>query len=196
MKDPLKSRISADAPRSLSDHVEQNIEGVVALQRREWDQASASQRRLERVSRLVGRPVYLTGILIVSAVWIGSNIASSYFGGHPFDPPPFYLLQGLMTLASLITTTIVLIAQNWQTKRELQHAHLDLQVNLLTEQKVTKLIHLMEELRRDLPMVRDRHDPQAAVMQEIADTGQVLSAIEEGGLTVQEPAQDPVGDVR
>jgi uncharacterized membrane protein len=112
-------------------------------------------------------------------------------GWMPFDPPPFSILQGLLTLVALITTTIVLIAQNRQTKLEQQHAHLDLQVNLLTEQKVTKLIHLMEELRRDLPMVRDRHDPQAAAMQRPADTAEVLSAIKEGGLR-HDLADEPV----
>jgi uncharacterized membrane protein len=76
-----------------------------------------------------------------------------------------------------------LIAQNQQATLEQQRAHLDLQVNLLTEQKVTKLIHLLEELRRDLPMVHDRHVPQAAAMQERADAGQMASAIENVGLT-------------
>jgi hypothetical protein len=32
-------------------------------------------------------------------------------------------------------------------------------------------------------MVKDRHDPQSAVLQETADTAQVLSALEDGGLT-------------
>jgi uncharacterized membrane protein len=41
-------------------------------------------------------------------------------------------------------------------------AHLDLQINLLTEQKVTKLIRLLEELRADMPGVRTRHDPAGA----------------------------------
>jgi uncharacterized membrane protein len=82
-----------------------------------------------------------------------------------------------------VTATIVLIAQNRQTRREQQHTHLDLQLSLLTEQKVTKLIHLVEELRRDLPMVKDRHDPQATVLQETADTAAVISAMDEGGLT-------------
>jgi uncharacterized membrane protein len=77
---------------------------------------------------------------------------------------------------------VVLIAQNREAKLEKQRAHLDLQVNLLTEQKVTKLIHLLEELRRDLPMVRDRHDPEAAVLQQRTDTAQVLSAIEDFGV--------------
>lgn len=177
---------------SLSDHIEQNIDSVVAFQRREWDQTSPSQRRVERMSRFIGRPTYLIGIIGFVGVWIITQIEAPNLGWRPFDPSPFPILEGLLTLIALVTTTIVLIAQNRQTKLEQQHAHLDLQVNLLTEQKVTKLIHLMEELRRDLPMVRDRHDPQAAAMQHPADTAEVLSAIEEGGLNAQELADEPV----
>lgn len=62
-------------------------------------------------------------------------------------------------------------------------SHLDLQINLLTEQKVTKLIHLLEELRRDLPMVRDREDPHAAALEKRTDAAQVLSALKDTGLT-------------
>lgn len=186
------SQASNEASHSLSDHIGQNIDSVIALQRREWDQTSASQRRVERISRFAGRPTYLLGILAFVGVWIAIQIEASHMGWISFDPPPFSVLQGLLTLVALITTTIVLIAQNRQTKLEQQHTHLDLQVNLLTEQKVTKLIHLIEELRRDLPMVRDRHDPQAAAMQEPADTTEVLSAIEEKGLTAHELAEQPV----
>jgi uncharacterized membrane protein len=178
------------APSSLSDHIEQNIETVVALQRREWEQTGVSQRLIERVSRFMGRPAYLVGILGIVVLWIASECEAPKLGLKPFDPAPFSVLQGLLTLVALITTTIVLIAQNRQTKREQQHAHLDLQVNMLTEQKVTKLIHLMEELRHDLPTVRDRHDAQAMAMQERADTARVLTAMEEGGLTIEKRAAD------
>jgi len=61
------------ASGSLSDHIEQNIESVVALQRREWEQTSVSQRRVERVSRFVGRPAYLVGILGFVVLWIASE---------------------------------------------------------------------------------------------------------------------------
>ena len=187
----MTTRDTPPAPSgSLSKHIEQNIESVVALQRREWEQTSASQRRVESVSRFVGRPAYLVGILGFVALWMASGWEAPRLGLKSFDPAPFSLLQGLLTLVALITTTIVLIAQNRQTKREQQHAHLDLQVNMLTEQKVTKLIHLMEELRRDLPMVRNRHDAQAVVMQERANTAEVLTAIEKGGLTAEEQAAD------
>ena len=65
-------------------------------------------------------------------------------------------------MGALLTATVVLIKQNRLAKIEEQRAHLDLQLNLLTEQKTTKLIDLIEELRLDLPMVKNRHDPEAA----------------------------------
>ncbi|HWS64068.1 MAG TPA: DUF1003 domain-containing protein [Steroidobacteraceae bacterium] len=168
---------------SLSGHIDQNIESIVSLQRREWETVSLSQRRVERLSRFIGRPIYLIGLLGIVAAWVVYNSTAAVWGLNPFDAPPFELLDGIMSLIALITTTIVLIAQNRQAKLEQQHTHLALQVNLLTEQKVTKLIHLIEELRRDLPMVKDRHDAQATALQERADTAQVVSAIEEVGLT-------------
>jgi uncharacterized membrane protein len=177
----------SESPRaaagSLSDQIGQNIDSVVALQKRKWEQTSKSQRWIERVGRFIGRPIYLIGVLAFAGLWIGCNLGVRFFGVSPMDPPPFAILQGLLTLVALITTTIVLIAQNRQTKLEQEHMHLDLQVNLLTEQKVTKLILLVEELRRDLPMVKDRHDPQSALLQEGADTDQMLSALEHVGLT-------------
>jgi uncharacterized membrane protein len=174
---------SSGVPTALSEHIGQNIESIVALQRREWGQTSTSQRRVERVSRFVGRPAYLLVILGVALLWILFNIAAPVAGWWSFDPVPCSILQGLLTLIALLTTTIVLIAQNRQSKLEQQHVHLDLQVNLLTEQKVSKLILLIEELRRDLPMVKDRHDPKAEAMQEAADTARVIEAIQEVGLT-------------
>jgi uncharacterized membrane protein len=48
---------------------------------------------------------------------------------------------------------------------------------LLTEQKVTKLIHLLEELRADLPGVRTRHDPHVSRLKKPADPTRLVSAL-------------------
>jgi uncharacterized membrane protein len=189
-QDPDRLKAAADsqpfADGSLSDHISQNVESIVALHRRESETLTPAQRRLERISRFVARPLYLIGLAVFVVLWIVFNWSAPALHLRPFDPPPFAWLDGLLTFIALLTATIVLIAQNRQEKLEQQRAHLDLQVNLLTEQKVTKLIHLLEELRRDLPMVRDRHDPQAAAMQEGADADQVVSALREVGLTSDE----------
>ena len=90
-----------------------------------------------------------------------------------------FWLQGIVSLGALLTTTVVLITQNREAQLEEQRLELELQVNLLTEQKTTKLIRLLEELRRDLPMVKDRHDPEAAALQKPTNPEEVLAALEE-----------------
>jgi len=157
----------------------------VAIAKRDWEQLSPWQRRVEHIGRFVSRPAYFVGLLLFAAAWVLVNLTGPLYGREPFDPFPFPLLDGVLTLCALLTTTVVLIAQSRQAKLVQQHTHLDLQVNLLTEQKVSTIIRLLEELRRDLPMVKNRHDPQATVLQEATDTAQVLSAIEQGGLTTE-----------
>jgi len=184
---------TAGARDSLSEHVSQNIESIVAFHEREQRKVSGAQRRLEMLSDLMTRPIYLVVVLAVVALWVLWSPLAARFGIVSFDPPPFARLQGLLTLAALLTATVVLIAQRRNTKLDSQRAHLDLQVNLLTEQKVTKLIHLLEELRRDLPMVADRHDPEVAALQRRTDTTEMLTAIEDVGVADRGKPAGPAG---
>jgi uncharacterized membrane protein len=161
------------------DLIGHNIEAIVAFYAREEHKISRSQRRLEHISGFVGRPLYLSSILLFVAFWILVNLVARQFGLAEFDPAPFVGLQGILCLGALLTATVVLIKQSRLAKIEEQRAHLDLQVNLLTEQKTTKIIDLLEELRRDLPMVKNRHDPEAAALQEPTDPHLVLAAMNE-----------------
>jgi len=184
MSDPVAhADASAESPTSLSDHIDQNIQSVAALHERSRGALSESQRRMEQLGLFVGRPTYLIALASFVVLWVLANALGPRLGFSAWDPAPFAWLQGILTCIALLTSTVILIAQNRQAKVGQQRAHLDLQVNLLTEQKVTKLIHLLEELRKDLPMVRDRHDPQAASMQQPADADAVLAALEDVGLT-------------
>jgi uncharacterized membrane protein len=170
--------------------LDRNIDSVLEVRKREREQRSSGQRFVERISLIIGRPLYLVALFVLVAGWIAYNTLAPRLGRTPFDPAPFALLEGMLSLAALISTTVVLIAQNRLTRIEQQHAHIALQVNLMTEQKVTKIINLLEELRRDLPMVKDRYDPQAASFAQKTDALEVLSAIEEVGLTKGPLEQD------
>jgi uncharacterized membrane protein len=185
--------MNGDLPDNSLD---QNIDSVLEVRKREREQRSSSQRFVEHISVVIGRPLYLVALVVFVAGWITYNCMAPRWQRMPFDPAPFPLLEGMLSLAALISTTVVLIAQNRLTRIEQQHAHIALQVNLITEQKVTKVINLLEELRRDLPMVKDRYDPQAASFAQKTDALEVLSAIEEVGLTKGplEEADNPAGD--
>ncbi len=66
-------------------------------------------------------------------------------------------------------TTGVLITQNRQDKLAEQRRHLDLQINLLTSRSVSKPIELIEDLRRDLPSVKNCFDAEVEAMKELID---------------------------
>ncbi len=183
--------VPAQPPRaeSLPEQINQNIADIIELQRREDQAVPVAQRRLERISALLARPLYLVLLIAGVALWIGIDLLQLSLRWRAFDPPPFSWLQGLVALIALFTSTVVLIGQRRQIRLSEQRAHLDLQINLLTEQKVTKLIHLLEELRRDMPMVRDRHDPHVTALKEQADAAQVLSALKDTAQATQQ--RDP-----
>jgi uncharacterized membrane protein len=165
----------ADAvPASIS----QNIEAVRDYYQRVERRIGPAQRLLERLGDAIGRPAFLGAILIFVALWILINAMATRLGITAFDPPPFAVLQAIVSLAALLITTIVLIGQNRLAKLEQRRGQMELQVNILTEQKTTTLIRLLEELRRDLPMVQDRHDADAATLQEPTDATQILTALE------------------
>jgi uncharacterized membrane protein len=171
--------VAQDVEQALSDPISQNISDVVDLENKALERLTPAQRWLEAASRKIGRPVYLLGLVIFVLTWITLNVKAQALHLAPFDPPPFHWLEGLLTLTALLTTTIVLIGQGLQSRLAEQRAHLDLQVNLLTEQKVSKLIHLIEELRADLPGVRERHDPHVSQLKKPTDAAQLASALEE-----------------
>lgn len=171
---------SRDKPDEFeSDQISQNIEAVLEFYTREDQKISRSQRIMERISRFIGQPVFLGIILLFVVFWILANCVARQFGIAEFDPPPFFWLQGIIGLGALLTATVVLSKQNRFAKLEEQRAHLDLKVNLLTEQKAAKLIDLLEELRRDLPNVKDRHDPEATALQHSMNPELVLAALDE-----------------
>ena len=169
-----------DEQAPIAEHISQNIESIVAFHEREHEKLSPAQRRVEAASRVISRPLYLVVLLALVVAWIVGNVLAPRLGARPLDAPPFAWLQGAVALAALITSTVVLYAQSRQAKLEIQRAHLDLQVNLLTEQKVSKLIVMLEELRRDLPMVNDRVDTEVNVLQQPIDATQVLLALDKG----------------
>jgi uncharacterized membrane protein len=178
MVTPNMAEPTPDRPAQL----DQNIDSILEVQKRESEQRSSSHRFIDRIGRIIGRPLYLFGLFAFAAIWIAVNLLAPRFGLPEFDPRPFPLLDGILSLAALVSATVILIAQNRQTRIEQQHTHIALQVNLLTGQKVAKIIDLLEELRRDLPMVKDRFDAHAASLAKETDALQVLTAIEEGGL--------------
>ena len=71
-------------------------------------------------------------------------------GWRHVDEPPFPWLQGMVSSNALLLTVAVLIRQNRMAQMAEHRSHLDLQINLLAEQKVSKILQIVDELHREL----------------------------------------------
>jgi uncharacterized membrane protein len=160
-------------------HVVETVEAVAKLQARSEREVSRPQRSVEAFTNHLSRPAAVWAIAITAIAWITANMTLSSLGRYVPDPPPFEWMQGACSLGALLMTTAVLAAQHRQRSLAEEHAQLDLHVNLLAEQKVAKLIGLVQELRRDLPNVSNREDPLADAMTHALDPRAVASALRE-----------------
>lgn len=162
-----------------SQKTEENLAAVLDFYASESSKLSRAQRILEHIVRVNGQPVFLLMTVLFVVVWIAGNGLLGLFQQQAFDPLPYHLLHGIVSLGALVTATMVLIKQERLGRLAEQRDHLDLKVMLLTEQKAAKLIELMEELRRDLPNVRDRLDSGAAVLKQPLSPEVVLATLEQ-----------------
>lgn len=177
----LKSQVEHEQQEkaNLLDYVDENVESIIDLKLRQEQEISQHQRLIERITAFIGRPCIFYSILVFVLFWVLYNALAPRLGLLTIDAPPFYWLQGLVGLSALLVSTAVLITQNRQSKFAEQRRHLDLQVSLLVEQKVTMLIELMDELRRDLPSVEHDTNPRIEALKEPVDPKRVLHSLDE-----------------
>ncbi len=161
----------------LSEQVVKNIEKIIGFQAKQEQELPMRDRIIEKIASFFGKSEFLYLQLLFFVSWaVCSHLAPQLL---PFGLPKFDLQEMGVDIASLLIATGVLVQQNRQDKLAEQRSHLTLQINLLTEQKIAKLIELMEELRADLPNIRDRYDWEAQIMQQATDPQVVLNILQE-----------------
>ncbi len=170
---------SASSPRQFPDHIDEAVRSIAQLHSEHHGRATAAQRVVNRTSAAIARPYFVALLTIGVAVWIGANLAAIALGRSAIDPPPFPWLVSAVNLLSLFIVTLVLVAQKHEDELNARREILTLELAILSERKIAKVIELLEELRRDSPHVADRVDQQADQMAQPADAQSVLAAAQE-----------------
>ena len=160
------------------DPVGHNIATVAELRAQAEQQVDRHQRTAEKITEWLGRSRFLYLLIFVMSAWVIVNLLAHLLGFAPFDPPPFNLLISIVNVTAVLISSVVLISQNRQGKLAERREHLDLQINMLNDQRTAKIIALLEELRQDMPTVKNRVDLEAEALAETINPKDVLDALE------------------
>jgi uncharacterized membrane protein len=160
----------------LPTHVDEALQAIANMQLAHHEQASPLDRMVDHVTATVARPRFLIYLGGAAMLWIGANIL---LGRGAPDAPPFPLLELVASCAALVISVLILASQRRADILANLRQQMTLEVALLTTQKTSKLVELIEEFRRDSPNVKDRIDTVALEMAEAPDHGTVLLAVQQ-----------------
>jgi uncharacterized membrane protein len=169
---PLEAS-QADNPE-LAGVVYRNIASIVEMRGAEERKKSLQEKTADLLTRFSGSMVFV----YVHALWFGLWIAlNTRVLEKPFDPFPFSLLTLVVSLEAIFLSTFVLISQNHAGKVADRRADLDLQINLLSEHEITRLLTLMDAVADHLGIdVRDK--PEVEELKKDVGARQVLDELE------------------
>ena len=173
---PTSPTIPPPAPDSLSGALRRNIDAL--RRRREDEEASASfeERLAERITSFGGSMRFVYAHAAIYGFWILANLGVLP-GIRPWDPT-FVVLAMIASVEAIFLSTFILITQNRMAAAADRRAELDVQVSLLAEQEITKLVELVSEIADRMGVDHATGADVQEMKREVAPEA-VLDAIEE-----------------
>jgi uncharacterized membrane protein len=155
-----------------------NINTVVAIE----EEAQLKRTKADRVSDLIANFVGSIPFVVLHLVWFGVWVTINIgllWGKLRFDPYPFALLCMLVSLEGVLLSTFVLIKQNRMSQRADQRAHLGLQISLLSEKELTKILQLQRLICARLDIKEAGQDHEVAELSSVTAVGNIAREIDQ-----------------
>jgi uncharacterized membrane protein len=136
---------------------DRNVRVIAELERRALQHRSPADRLSDAIVRITGTGSFAAANLVAFAAWI---LANAVVLRQPFDPYPFNFLTLVVSLEAIFLAIFVLMSQNRMTREADRRAQLDLQVDMLAEQELTTMLHMLhavcEKLQVQVPVSSER----------------------------------------
>ncbi|MEA2552874.1 MAG: hypothetical protein QOJ65_1050 [Fimbriimonadaceae bacterium] len=161
----------------LADVLERNIETILDLRRQALANRRTQDRVADAITNFAGSMVFLYVHVVWFGVWIAVNLG---WIGHArqFDPFPFGLLTMIVSLEAIFLSTLVMISQNRQADQADERADLDLQIDMLGEYEITKILQIVTGIGKKLD-VAGCDDDEIKELEKTVLPAEVLREIQE-----------------
>jgi uncharacterized membrane protein len=170
-----KRRNSSKEKSELTGVVRKNIESLIAVRKAEEEKKSLQNKTADLLTQFSGSMVFV----YVHALWFGLwvYINTGLLRDKAFDPFPFSLLTLIVSLEAIFLSTFVLISQNHAAQVADRRADLDLQINLLSEHEITRLLTLIDAVADHLGIDMPER-PEVEELKKDVGAKEVLQEIE------------------
>jgi uncharacterized membrane protein len=128
-------------PPGLSPVLERNIRALQLRRQREEKEASVEERVAEAITRFTGSMRFVYLHLALFGFWLVANLG--WVPGVRAWDPSFVVLAMVASVEAIFLSTFVLISQNRMAAAADKRADLDLQISLLAEHEITRLVTLV-----------------------------------------------------
>ena len=163
------------SPEGLAPVLARNIQALNQRRKREERTATREERLAQAITDFTGSMLFVYLHLAVFGFWIVANLG--WIPGIPAWDPSFVVLAMIASVEAIFLSTFVLISQNRMAAAADKRADLDLQINLLAEHEVTKLVALVAALAKHMG-VRSEVDHEVDELKQDVAPEAVLDKIE------------------
>ena len=170
-------------PVSQQEIVRKNTAAVIEMQRSISEARTLGGRLADGINNFTGSMIFVYVHILWFVAWVLLNVG--VFEIPPlsgFDPFPFSFLTMIVSLEAIFLSTFVLISQHRLACASERRAELDLQVNLLAEQKATKALEMLDHIGKQLDQMSThfdfKHDPEVEALKISPEPRDMLRVIE------------------
>ena len=163
-------------PPGLGSVLARNIQTMESRRDREEVTATLEVRVADAITHFTGSMRFVYLHLALFGLWVIFNLG--LLPSVPQFDPSFVILAMVASVEAIFLSTFILISQNRMAAAADKRADLDLQINLLSEHEVTKLIALVSSIA-DRMGVKTEVDPEVDELKQDVAPEAVLDEIEE-----------------
>jgi uncharacterized membrane protein len=164
------------APGGLSPVLERNIRSLTERRRRERREAPLQARVADAITRFAGSMTFVYIHIVVFGTWAAVN--SGLVNWLPKWDETFVILGTSASVEAIFLSTFVLISQNRMAALADKRADLDLQISLLAEHEITRVVALTSAIAARLG-IEDANDPELKELKQDVAPEAVLDEMEE-----------------
>ncbi len=153
--------------------IERNVSALINRKKEDKRKRSVKEKVVDEISRFASSLLSVVIHTFIFGLWILWNTGNLFL--KPFDPN-FIFLATFAAVEAIFLTTFVLIGQKQINIQADKWAELDLQISLLTEHEVTRILKLITAVAKKLDI--EVPDEEIKELSKDVHPDNVLDAIE------------------